>query len=58
MVASGIGETERVSVAPYRLMTHFTLALLILAFITWLWLDLGRQQRAGAPKRRGRRRWR
>jgi cytochrome c oxidase assembly protein subunit 15 len=50
MVASGIGETERVSVAPYRLMTHFTLALLILAFITWLWLDLGRQQRAGAPK--------
>ncbi len=50
MVSSGIGETERVSVAPYRLMTHFTLALLILAVITWLWLDLGRQQRAGAPR--------
>lgn len=50
MVSSGIGETERVSVAPYRLMTHFTLALLILAVITWLWLDLGRQKQVGAPK--------
>lgn len=50
MVSSGIGETERVSVAPYRLMTHFTLALLILAVITWLWLDLGRQKHAGAQK--------
>lgn len=50
MVSSGIGDTERVSVAPYRLMTHFMLALLILAVIAWLWLDLGRQQKAGAPR--------
>lgn len=41
MVASGIGETQRISVAPYRLMTHFTLALIILSMIAWLWLDLG-----------------
>lgn len=40
MVASGIGETERLDVAPYRLMTHFGLALLIIAITTWLWLDL------------------
>ena len=42
MVASGIGEeTTLVDVAPYRLMTHFSLALVIIAWITWLWLDLG-----------------
>lgn len=40
MVASGIGETSRVDVAPYRLMTHFSLALVILCYIYWLWLDL------------------
>lgn len=40
MVASGIGETSRVDVAPYRLMTHFTLALFIIAVIFWTWLDL------------------
>ncbi len=51
MVASGIGDTDRVSVAPYRLMTHFSLALLILCFITWLWLSLGRGGRVEAPKR-------
>ena len=41
MVASGLGETTRVDVAPYRLMVHFSLALLILAAIFWTWLDLG-----------------
>ena len=51
MVASGIGDTDRVSVAPYRLMTHFSLALLILCVITWLWLSLGRDGRVPAPKR-------
>lgn len=50
MVSSGIGETERISVAPYRLMTHFMLALLILAVITWLWLNLSRQAKADVPK--------
>lgn len=40
MVASGIGETTRVDVAPYRLMTHFMLALVIIAYTGWLWLDL------------------
>lgn len=49
MVASGIGETNRVSVAPYRLMTHFSLALLILCVIAWLWLALGRRVREPAP---------
>ncbi|MEL7481762.1 MAG: COX15/CtaA family protein [Pseudomonadota bacterium] len=54
MVASGIGETSRVDVAPYRLMTHFCLALLIIALITWTWLSLGRgetrDQVAAAPQ--------
>jgi heme a synthase len=45
MVSSGIGETNRVDVAPYRLMTHFTLALGIIAATFWLWLDLGGGQR-------------
>ncbi len=49
MVASGIGDTDRVSVAPYRLMTHFSLALVILALILWLWLSLGRHARSGPP---------
>ena len=40
MVASGIGETTRVDVAPYRLMTHFGLALFIIAVTAWFWLDL------------------
>ncbi|MEL7452398.1 MAG: COX15/CtaA family protein [Pseudomonadota bacterium] len=40
MVASGIGETARVDVAPYRLMTHFCLALLILSLTMWTWLAL------------------
>lgn len=40
MVSSGVGETSRVDVAPYRLMTHFSLALLIIALIAWTWLDV------------------
>jgi cytochrome c oxidase assembly protein subunit 15 len=40
MVSSGIGETTRIDVAPYRLMTHFMLALVIIAIIGWLWLSL------------------
>ena len=42
MVASGIGETTRIDVAPYRLMTHFCLALLIIGVIAWFWMQLGR----------------
>jgi len=45
MVASGIN-TELISVAPYRLMTHFGLALLIIAYCFWLWLELGAKPRA------------
>ena len=45
MVASGIGETERLDVAPYRLMTHFGLALLIIAITMWFWLDLSERRR-------------
>ena len=54
MVASGIGETSRVDVAPYRLMTHFGLALLIIAGTAWLWLDLGSadERPVRAPARR------
>lgn len=51
MVASGMGDTDRVSVAPYRLMTHFSLALLILCVIGWLWLSLGRDARTPAARR-------
>lgn len=45
MVASGIGETTRVDVAPYRLMTHFCLALIIICYTFWLWLGLSGQSR-------------
>jgi cytochrome c oxidase assembly protein subunit 15 len=45
MVASGVN-SELTSVAPYRLMTHFSLALLIIAYCYWLWLELG----AARPK--------
>jgi cytochrome c oxidase assembly protein subunit 15 len=41
MVASGIGETTRLDVAPYRLMTHFGLALLIITLTSWYWMELG-----------------
>lgn len=49
MVASGIGDTDRVSVAPYRLMTHFSLALLIIVAVAWLWFDLGKRVRPVTP---------
>lgn len=45
MVSSGVGETTLTSVAPYRLMTHFCLALLIIAYCFWLWLELGATRR-------------
>ena len=48
MVASGIGDTARVDVAPYRLMTHFTLALIIIGIIAWFWMDLGHGPRRGS----------
>lgn len=44
MVASGVN-SELTSVAPYRLMTHFGLALLIIAYCFWLWLELGAKRR-------------
>jgi heme a synthase len=44
MVSSGV-ETDLTSVAPYRLMTHFGLALLIIAYSFWLWLELGATRR-------------
>ncbi len=45
MVSSGIGATDRLDVAPYRLATHFTLALVIIGYTAWLWLDLGGRNR-------------
>lgn len=45
MVSSGIGETDRLDVAPYRLAAHFTLALVIIGYTVWLWLDLGQRAR-------------
>ncbi len=50
MVASGIGDTDRLDVAPYRLMTHFGLALLIIAITAWYWLDLSNTP-AGQPSK-------
>lgn len=44
MVSSGVN-SELTSVAPYRLMTHFCLALLIIAYCFWLWLELGATKR-------------
>jgi heme a synthase len=49
MVSSGIGETTRLDVAPYRLATHFCLALLIIGLISWFSMDLGRRQRDLVP---------
>ena len=51
MVSSGIGETTRVDVAPYRLATHFMLALVIIAGTAWLWLDLGARTRTPVAPR-------
>ncbi len=50
MVASGIGETTRVDVAPYRLATHFTLALLIIGVIVALWMGLRPIPTGAVPK--------
>jgi heme a synthase len=49
MVASGVN-TDLVSVAPYRLMTHFSLALLIIAYCFWLWLEMGAPRPAAPPR--------
>ncbi|MEQ8559478.1 MAG: COX15/CtaA family protein [Henriciella sp.] len=49
MVSSGIGETDRLDVAPYRLATHFVLALVIIGYTVWLWLDLGKRDGLAAP---------
>jgi heme a synthase len=48
MVSSGVA-TELTSVAPYRLMIHFCLALLIICYAFWLWLELGAQHRSAPP---------
>lgn len=48
MVSSGVG-TDLTSVAPYRLMTHFCLALLIISYSAWLWFDLGAERPAHPP---------
>jgi cytochrome c oxidase assembly protein subunit 15 len=45
MVTSGVG-TELTSVAPYRLMFHFSLALFIIAYCFWLWLELGAERKS------------
>ncbi|MEL6753017.1 MAG: COX15/CtaA family protein [Pseudomonadota bacterium] len=50
MVSSGIGETTRLDVAPYRLATHFSLALLIIGLIAWFWMDLGGRVREAVPR--------
>lgn len=50
MVASGIGETTRIDVAPYRLATHFGLALIILGMIAWMWARLDGNAREGGPE--------
>ncbi len=51
MVASGIGETTRVDVAPYRLMTHFCLALVIICYTVWLWMDFSDGASKGAKQK-------
>jgi heme a synthase len=51
MVASGVN-SELTSVAPYRLMTHFSLALLIIAYCFWLWLELGSVRREAPAQAR------
>jgi heme a synthase len=48
MVSSGVN-SELTSVAPYRLMTHFCLALLIVCYCFWLWLALGATKRETPP---------
>lgn len=57
MVSSGVGDTDLVDVAPYRLMTHFTLALVIIGYCIWLWLDLGPPREPAGARERGWARW-
>lgn len=45
MVASGVN-SDLTTVAPYRLMTHFGLALFIIGYCFWLWLELGARRPA------------
>lgn len=52
MVSSGLGG-EMVDVASYRLATHLGLAFLILGFITWYVLLLGRSEAELLKARRG-----
>ncbi len=52
MVSSGVN-TDLTSVAPYRLMTHFCLALFIIAYCFWLWLSLGGKDRAPSKQAYG-----
>jgi cytochrome c oxidase assembly protein subunit 15 len=49
MVSSGVN-SDLTSVAPYRLMFHFCLALFIIAYAFWLWLDLGATRDKDTPK--------
>ncbi|WP_299350595.1 heme A synthase [uncultured Shimia sp.] len=54
MVASGVTSGEDVTtVASYRLATHLGLAFIILGFITWYILLLGREERDLMQARRG-----
>ena len=46
MVSSGVGDTDLTDVAAYRLMVHFSLALIIICMAIWVWLDLGKPRPA------------
>ena len=45
MVSSGVGETTRIDVAPYRLMTHFMLAMVIIGYAFWLFMSLSKDKK-------------
>jgi cytochrome c oxidase assembly protein subunit 15 len=51
MVSSGVN-SDLTSVAPYRLMTHFSLALLIIGYCFWLWLEVGGRARPEVTSQR------
>lgn len=53
MVSSGLSG-ERLDVASYRLATHLGLAFVILGFITWYALSMGRAEKDLMQARRGR----
>ena len=46
MVSSGVGDTQLTDVAAYRLMVHFSLALLIICAAFWVWLELGERKQS------------